>query len=135
MLSAANENVLMAISGCVDARLLATPGAVKHLTKPPLETSEVGQILMLLEGDGLVRWLGDPELGYELTPRGVRETDNVIARVARNERPVAKPPMSVDRALELGEAALHEQKQRGYPTSRQDAAEAIRIISRLRRER
>lgn len=84
MLSAANENVLIAVQRCV--RLSNYPSAVNvaRFTRPMLSDDEVKIILRLLAADGYVssQQVSSPRhnASYELTDRGRAETDRVKER-------------------------------------------------------
>lgn len=78
MLSAASENVLMAVQACAVDRLWPSRGNVTQQTRPTLSVGETTIILDLLAGDGYVR--KDHDGAYVLTDRGRAEADRVVAR-------------------------------------------------------
>lgn len=79
MLSAANENVLMAICTCSEKRLYASSTNINQWTNPRLSFAETKVILHLLCCDGYVLKRDDGFYGdsYVLTDRGRSETERV----------------------------------------------------------
>jgi hypothetical protein len=82
MLSAANENVLMAAQACHFERLCPTAPTIARHTSPDLSPDEVRVILRLLVGEDYLR----TEYGvisdvpsYVLTERGEAEASRVAA--------------------------------------------------------